>query len=70
MLKPLRPQSEKKIKWERDVLNHLIRMLEIPNGDAQGIYEVQAFKMDAMYADGVKPLIAAKRLDILSKGGR
>jgi len=48
--------------WERQVLNLLIDRLNIPNGDAQGIYEVKEQQMRELYSQGKSPEDAVETL--------
>lgn len=48
--------------WERSITDQLIVMLDITNGDAQGILEAHPFVMSQEWAKGSSPEIAVQRL--------
>lgn len=37
--KTAKQELEEALKWEREILNLMIKKLEVSNGDAQGIFE-------------------------------
>ena len=52
----------KRENWEREIMNFLIDRLEIPNGDAQGIYETCSFVVTQEWAKGSSSSEAANRI--------
>ena len=54
--------------WEFAVIYELIERLNIPNGDAQGIFESQSFKVAQEWAKGSDPIQTARAIDHASRG--
>jgi hypothetical protein len=53
-------------KWSREVIDQLIDLLEVPNGDAQAIFESQALMTVLIWHDDYTPEQAAKAIDLAS----
>ncbi len=54
--------TKTRTEWERDITDLLIDLLEISNGDAQGIVECHPFELAQEWAKGSTPQAAADRL--------
>ena len=52
----------KREEWEREIIDHIIELLEVPNGDAQGIFEAHPFEAAQGWAKGSESLEVAKKI--------
>ena len=66
-LRPLRPQSPRRIEWEQLVANNLCNRWECPTSDVQGVLETMAERVDELFEDFIPADHAA---DILATDGR
>lgn len=54
--------ASKRDIWEREIMDLLIEKLEIPNGDAQGVFEAHTFEIAQEWSKGSPASVAAQRL--------
>ena len=63
MLKPLTPQSPRRVAWEDRVTCYLCETLRCSRGDAQGLIEAQGDLIDECYRKGMSYKRAALAID-------
>lgn len=51
-----------RIEWDREIIDCIIEQLDVPNGDAQGIFEAHPFETAQGWAIGSKPIEVAKKI--------
>lgn len=51
-----------RMEWERQIIDHIIELLEVPNGDAQGIFETHPFETAQGWTLGSDPLDVAQKI--------
>lgn len=52
----------KRMEWEREIIDHIIKLLEVPNGDAQGVFEAHPFEVAQGWTLGSSPLKVAQKI--------